>query len=260
MWDEDADDWELPGATSKRIKTSEWEAKTCPHLESFSADARDFVARLLIKDPAQRMTVMEASKHPWLTSRQSTINTIESPNVNVAIRRTEPLLAGTPMANDLSMLEAATKAGRTSGLSHFRLALQRHAANPMLQPLVGNVCKTFAWDPSTLGMTTTPVSAPPSELASQPVAHAPLAQPKASKRFKIKLVLGPRPSHQLSHVSKPATTSAAPPEQLTPLSGHGEQHDSTYITAFPFQRHWPRSQSWVLQCQRLQRMSPTTLI
>ena len=32
-----------------------------------SAEARDFVSRLLVRDPAQRMSALEALSHPWLS-------------------------------------------------------------------------------------------------------------------------------------------------------------------------------------------------
>ena len=37
-----------------------------------SANAKDFITKLLNKDPKQRMSAAEALKHPWLTSAKET--------------------------------------------------------------------------------------------------------------------------------------------------------------------------------------------
>uniref|UniRef100_UPI0039813FD3 protein kinase domain-containing protein n=1 Tax=Salmonella sp. s51228 TaxID=3159652 RepID=UPI0039813FD3 len=39
-----------------------------PYWDEISSTARDFISKLLILDPKQRMTCKECMKHPWLVS------------------------------------------------------------------------------------------------------------------------------------------------------------------------------------------------
>jgi len=62
-----------------RIKYQELHTDYQPwNTGEISSNATDFVRRLLIKDPAKRMTLMEAARHPWLSTE-------------TAIKKTTPL-------------------------------------------------------------------------------------------------------------------------------------------------------------------------
>ena len=39
--------------------------------EQISDQAKDFVKRLLIKDPSKRLSAEQALQHPWIASKQS---------------------------------------------------------------------------------------------------------------------------------------------------------------------------------------------
>lgn len=47
--------------TSKKIKSVDYH---CP--EHFSNELKDFVARLLVREPKDRMTEEQALNHPWI--------------------------------------------------------------------------------------------------------------------------------------------------------------------------------------------------
>ncbi len=40
-----------------------------PEWDSVSAEAKDMVSKLLIKDPTKRLTAAEALHHPWFKNR-----------------------------------------------------------------------------------------------------------------------------------------------------------------------------------------------
>jgi serine/threonine protein kinase len=50
-----------------------------------SANAKDFVQKLLLKDPDQRMNARDASNHPWITDREQLPDELPSPEVLDAI-------------------------------------------------------------------------------------------------------------------------------------------------------------------------------
>ena len=62
---------------SPSLKNKSWQSLRSPTVPfdkmlvalaaEVSAPARDLLARLLLKDPAQRCTAAEALRHPWLT-------------------------------------------------------------------------------------------------------------------------------------------------------------------------------------------------
>ena len=50
-----------------------------------SANAKDFVQQLLLKDPDQRLNARDASNHPWITGREQLPDELPSPEVLGAI-------------------------------------------------------------------------------------------------------------------------------------------------------------------------------
>ena len=50
-----------------------------------SANAKDFVQKLLLKDPDQRLNAQDASNHPWITGREQLPDEMPSPEVLGAI-------------------------------------------------------------------------------------------------------------------------------------------------------------------------------
>ena len=66
----------------KKIKAGSYKFLS-PYWDPISADARDFVSKLLVVDPRKRMTAAEALNHRWLgrTSSVSTKNLFEKVDV-----------------------------------------------------------------------------------------------------------------------------------------------------------------------------------
>lgn len=52
----------------KLIKACEWVFPE-EDWESVSSEAKDFISKLLVKDPKERMTADEALNHPWILSK-----------------------------------------------------------------------------------------------------------------------------------------------------------------------------------------------
>jgi len=57
----------------KKIKAGQYKFLT-PYWDPISADAKDFVAKLLIVDPKKRMNSEDALKHPWVAKSAATQN------------------------------------------------------------------------------------------------------------------------------------------------------------------------------------------
>ncbi|KAL3085544.1 hypothetical protein niasHT_037285 [Heterodera trifolii] len=55
--------------TLENVKKCDWNMDDEPTFEGISDEAKDFIRRLLILDPKERMSVHQALDHPWLQAQ-----------------------------------------------------------------------------------------------------------------------------------------------------------------------------------------------
>lgn len=87
--------------------------------EDVSADAVDFIKKLLVRDPKERLTAKECLKHPWLANLRKSSSSSSSLSPSSATRRTG--------CNACATGSAAAQPKRSGGLQQSYLSKSREA-------------------------------------------------------------------------------------------------------------------------------------
>ena len=110
----------------KKIKAGTYKF-LAPYWDPISADAKDFVAKLLVVDPRKRMTAAEALNHRWLgrTSHASTKNLFD---------KAAPTTSGAAVVDDELQQELAPDGAGGLREAMMNFNLDRKTVRPRMPP------------------------------------------------------------------------------------------------------------------------------